>query len=395
MKKKKNKRDLTLLLLPLLLLALTIPFVLNNRQTIHQQAATPTGMRTVPDPLYGVTVDSVDNLSGIVASLSHFTHKPTTRIIFDEGQQPSDYTQAVSQIQPVSYTMGMIADSTAIGSYSSTQYAQRQTDYLNAFGNQIDIWEVGNEINGEWLGSDVPAKMIAAYNVVKNAGKRTALTLYYNGLDDTNNCYENKNNLMFRWAQANVPDTMKQGLDYVFISFYEQDCSGVSKDWTKVFTQLHQMFPNAKIGFGENGTTKSSDAQSLKLQYMHEYYPAWVNVPCYTAGHFWWYYAEDYSNTTLWNALNTDMNALVPQVNGCGTTTAPPPSPTDITPTLYCLGACPSTQPRSEQQPSEMPPSAPTTPPQQPHGNNQSLIQLLLGFLMQLISFFINLFRHA
>jgi hypothetical protein len=414
------KRVFIFIITPLLLLIILLPFILNSRQDPRQNAAgtqasfIPMGMRAVPDPLYGVTIDTVNPLADIVTSLSKFSHKPTVRIVFDEGQQPSTYAQAVMQIQPVGYILGMIADSTAIGQYTAPQYAQRATDYLNAFGSQVDIWEVGNEINGEWLGSDVPAKMTNAYNVFKTAGKRTALTLYYNGLDDNQNCYSNKNNLMFRWAQANVPETMKQGLDYVFISFYEQDCPGVSKDWNTVFMQLHQMFPNAKIGFGENGTTKPTDPQSLKLQYINEYYPVWVDVPCYTAGHFWWNYANDYKDSTVWNALNTAMNNLtVPQTNNCGSTTVR--TLEAITPTLVCLGSCPSsaptvqpsvapTQPERAQQevvattaPTQNIESQPSTiisptNPSPRQGSNQSFLQLLIAFIRQLLEFFKNLF---
>lgn len=443
-----------LLMLPLILVVSkqrqnTAQFAANEIPTqtlapVHV-AFTPSGMRDVPDPLYGVTVDNVANISGIVESLSHFTHKPTTRIVFDGGTQPSDYQQAITQIQPVSYILGMLADSTAIKSYSAAAYAQRARDFLAAFGNQVDIWEVGNEINGEWLGTDVPNKMINAYNVIKQAGKRTELTLYYNGLDDNNNCYSNKNNLMFRWAQANIPDSMKQGLDYVLISFYEQDCPGVSKDWTTVFTQLHQMFPNSRIGFGENGTTKFSDNASLKIQYMNEYYPVWVNVPCYVAGHFWWYFYQDgipYSNNTLWTTLNNDMNAMVmPASTGCGeaptgvisggpTNTSAPTSvvtatitlsPTSyiVTPTLYCLGSCPtipvsqepinqvSTQPTQQiqqtvtpeiiisQVPSVIPSSNGPVPsvPANPKQIQPTLLQILLQFIMLLLNLFRNLFR--
>jgi hypothetical protein len=278
-------------------------------------AHSPAGMRAVPDPLYGVTVDNVANISGIVDSLAHLSHMPTTRIVFDYGQPPSAYAEAIRRIHSVSYIVGMIADSSTMKRYTTAAYAQRVTDYLTTFGSQVDIWEVGNEINGDWLGSDAAAKMVEAYNQVKRAGRRTALTLYYNGLDDTNNCYQNADTLMFRWAQANIPDDMKQGLDYVFLSYYEQDCPGVSKDWTAIFGQLRHMFPNSRLGFGENGTRKASDPTALKLQYMREYYPLWVNVPCYVAGHFWWYFYEDgipYQNNPLWTALNDAMSALAP-----------------------------------------------------------------------------------
>ncbi|GAA3030296.1 hypothetical protein GCM10020229_47170 [Kitasatospora albolonga] len=45
----------------------------------------------------------------------------------------------------------------------------------------MDVWEIGNEVNGNWLGSyaDVSTKITDAYRQVEAAGKRSALTLYY------------------------------------------------------------------------------------------------------------------------------------------------------------------------------------------------------------------------
>ncbi len=34
-----------------------------------------------------------------------------------------------------------------------TEYKNRVKEYMGVLGNNVDIWEIGNEINGEWLGS--------------------------------------------------------------------------------------------------------------------------------------------------------------------------------------------------------------------------------------------------
>lgn len=56
--------------------------------------------------------------------------------------------------------------------------------YLSAFGANVDISEVGNEVNGNSTGSydSVSQKVQTMYNDVKaaNPNARTALTLYYN-----------------------------------------------------------------------------------------------------------------------------------------------------------------------------------------------------------------------
>ena len=80
-------------------------------RTAFAASFTPSGMRAVPDPLYGVTVDGVSNVTNIVHSSTNLSHMPTTRIVFDYGQAPSAYTSAVSQIEPASYIMGELVDS--------------------------------------------------------------------------------------------------------------------------------------------------------------------------------------------------------------------------------------------------------------------------------------------
>lgn len=267
-------------------------------ETILAPPPLPVTPPTVP-PMYGVTVDNIQNISLVVESLKNLSKKATARVVFDEGMGPDYYASAVSQIHAVSDVMGEIADSSTMKSYTLDTYTKRTQDYIAALGSNVDIWEIGNEINGEWLGNtpDVVAMMSSAYNVVKAAGKKTELTLYYNA-----GCYAKASNEMFTWVNANVPAAMKQSLDYVLISYYEDDCNGMQPDWPTVFQQLATIFPNSKIGFGECGTVNAS----LKASYLNRYYSMKINQPNYVGGYFWWYFYQDMVpyTTSLWNALN-------------------------------------------------------------------------------------------
>lgn len=254
--------------------------------------------RALPSPMYGVTLDSVSGLSYIVDSLGSLRQKPVTRIVFDEFIDPGQYTNAVNRIRPVSYIMGELLDSAYVKQYSVQQYRQRTTDYLNAFVGKVDLWEIGNEINGEWLGGtqDVVLKMTGAYDLVKARGEKTALTLYYN-----KNCWEKPAHEMFTWAQANIPNYMKLGLDYVFISYYEDDCNGLQPNWPEVINRLAAMFPNSKIGIGECGTTR----RARKEEYIRRYYGMQIDHPQFVGGWFWWYGRQDFvpKSKALWNVL--------------------------------------------------------------------------------------------
>lgn len=106
------------------------------------------------------------------------TKRITNPVVFDNGQPPSAYTQAVAQVHGVAYILGEILDSQYVPTVSPAAYAQRTSAYLAAFPN-VDLWEVGNEINGNWLGPtlDVVSKMTSAFDLVKAAAGRTELTL--------------------------------------------------------------------------------------------------------------------------------------------------------------------------------------------------------------------------
>jgi hypothetical protein len=272
-------------------------------------AQAPSGMRSLPDPLFGVTLDDVSNLSGLSTSLQSLPRMPISRVVFDEQTTPSDYISAISRLQPVSYLMGEILDSEYVNTYSPAAYAARTTQFLNAFGNQVDVWEVGNEVNGEWLGTttDVVTKISNAWQQVSSKGKRSALTLYYNP-----NCWSNPKNAMIPWAQQNIPAAMKAGLGYVFVSYYETDCNNYRPsitEWSSVFEQLHAMFPNAKLGFGEIGMDNPARSGTLKKaqSILGYYYGLDVQVPGWTGGGFWWYFAEDMApdSKPLWQTLST------------------------------------------------------------------------------------------
>lgn len=283
--------------------ALLASLVAASSHSLVAFAATGTAAasgRVVPTPLYGVTVDDISRLPDITTALGKLGKVPTTRIVFDENVAPSYYRNAAVAISKVSYVMGEILDSYYVNTVTVPGYLDRTNQYLNALSDVVDIWEIGNEINGEWLGNnaDVVAKMTGAFDLVKSQNKTTALTLYYN-----QDCWSNKANEMFSWTINNVPHRMMTGLDYVFVSYYEADCNGLKPDWPAVFQKLQTLFPNSKIGFGEIGTA----SRTKKAAYLTRYYDTKINVPNFVGGYFWWYFRQDMVPYTkpLWNTLNS------------------------------------------------------------------------------------------
>jgi hypothetical protein len=282
----------------LISLLLILVFVRQSNSQINQEPK-----------IFGVTVDAVGNLSSIVTSLSNHQKKMTTRIVFDEWIPAFEYINAVNQIHNVSYIMGEILDSYYMNQYDTAQYRQRVNDYINTLGTKVDLWEIGNEVNGEWLGSipEVINKINIAYNLVKQRKniRLTSITLYYN-----KNCWENPQNEMFRWVNEQLPMKMRYGLDYVWVSYYEDDCNNYQPNWQQVFDSLHVLFPNSKLGIGECGTVKSAK----KASYIKRYYKMNITTPNYAGGYFWWYYKQDCVPWTkpLWATLDSAIGDTQP-----------------------------------------------------------------------------------
>jgi len=203
-------------------------------------------------------------------------------------------------LHPKSYIMGEILDSYYVKDYSIAEYRSRVKEYLDVHGDKVDIWEIGNEVNGEWLGNPdhVATKIEDAYRQVKARNYKTALTLYYN-----KDCWAHSWEEMFRWAKTRLSNNLRSGLDYVLVSYYEGDCNNLRPDWQSVFDKLGQLFPNSKLAFGEIGTSNPRK----KAQYLKRYYTMKIHHPRYVGGHFWWYYIQDMVPKTkpLWSTLET------------------------------------------------------------------------------------------
>lgn len=262
----------------------------------------------VPSPVYGATVDNLtsSNVAGIDASIDTLPAKPTTRVYFDVHEPASYYSSAVATLHQHSYVMGELLDSSDETSISVANLNTRVNSYLSTIGSNVDIWEIGNEVNGNWTGaySTVEQKLETAYNDVHNAGGTTALTLYANEYG-SNHCGDGSAELTpVQYAQTYIPASVRDGLDYVWESFYPDNCGGTEPDNTQIaaeMDQLHTLFPNAKLGFGEVGlpnkvtsTTLSHAEQVMWWAYTAN--PTLVDPSLsgiYVGGYFWWYAQED------------------------------------------------------------------------------------------------------
>ncbi len=255
---------------------------------------------TTPSPVFGVTLDRIGNLSRIIAGEKALPEHPTTRVYFDASEPATHYSKAVSELHAVGAVMGELLDSSAAESVTVAEYQSRVESYLFTLGPSVDIWEIGNEVNGNWTGpySTGAAKVQEAYADVAAAGGRSALTLYANEYA-SDNCGDGTGELTpVQYSEQYVSPQVRDGLSYVFESYYPTQCGDTYPTDAQVaseMNQLHALYPNALLGFGEVGlprrATKRTSATAAQV--MSWAYGLRPDVPDYVGGYFWWYAFED------------------------------------------------------------------------------------------------------
>src|SRR6185295_15359717 len=116
------------------------------------------------------------------------------------------------------YVLGELLDSDGVRATTRAQVRARAERFVKTFGSQVDVWEVGNELNGEWLGNprSIIAKTVAAYDVVTDAGYPTAITLNYWPSHD---CYAHPWERTVPFARR-LPARIRHAVDYLLLSFY-------------------------------------------------------------------------------------------------------------------------------------------------------------------------------
>jgi hypothetical protein len=267
-------------------------------------------------PQWGVTFDDVSggatDLGTVRDLVGGDTRDGWVRIVFDASQPASYYRSEVDAAHAAGlHVVGQILDSSDMSSQSLSAWQARVDSYVTTLPT-VDEWEVGNEVNGNWLGSDVPAKIAYAASYVKAHTKaRTLLTLYWQlGEDDAAHS-------MFTWLRANLPASTMSTIDDLGMSMYPEDHPmGVAFD--RVMSTLHALQPQQRIMVTELGYWSadlghtwwwgsSTDPTGVGRQRVASLYQSAVLGYSYSGGGaYWWYYlTEALPKNQLWSTLAT------------------------------------------------------------------------------------------
>lgn len=264
--------------------------------------------RALPATLRGITIDQVARLTALTQSVRALRSVPSVRLVLDPGTTPGDYSPAISRLRPTAYVMAELIDSEAMKGFSAGAVTKRARTFGAAFKDQVDLWEIGNEVNGAWVGrnqAEIDAKVAAAYDVIHGElGGRTALTLnYWAGAQ----CYEQPWEATLAYARA-MPERVRMGVDVVLLSLYETACDPVqrpsARQLIETFRELAAIFPKAQLGMGEIGAQGVVDGLARepdlaeKQRIARRYYGMDAALrralgARWAGGYFWWYYTRD------------------------------------------------------------------------------------------------------
>jgi hypothetical protein len=158
----RNQFVLTLLLL----MSFPICAQISKNQQDH---AIDRSTHRVPTPIHGITVaDDKDirndeYLIHVIESVGNLSSPPTVRLTYklegsdnNKGAKARTYLEATKAISKKAYIMAEVLDSAYEFCFSVADHEARWNDYVSTLGDYVDIWEVGNEINGNWLANSDP-----------------------------------------------------------------------------------------------------------------------------------------------------------------------------------------------------------------------------------------------
>lgn len=262
-----------------------------------------------PAPWRGVTVDeaALDHVDQVVDVVASSTRRLTVRVVFDPAVDPAGFDDLIAGLAPHADLMGQVMDSSELRGRTPAEIAARTEALVDRFGADVDLWEVGNELNGAWVGRSprvIADQTLAAFEVVRRHGGRSAITLNFWSRPD---CYSHPWEATIPFA-AGLPERLTHGVDAVLLSVYETACAPRqrprARDLAAALVELGRIFPRARLGIGEIGAQDTSDGQPADpppterartaARYYGQHGPLVEAVgDRYVGGYFWWYFVED------------------------------------------------------------------------------------------------------
>ena len=234
------------------------------------------------------------------------------RFVMQPGTTPATYSAAINYAKSKGIkVLGLPVDSSADTGYTRTQYFQRYTNFITSLP-AVDVWEVGNEVNGGWSSADIAARVadVAAY--CKSQNKKTYLTLFWQ-INTASPTFA-----MFNWIATNLPASVRSNLDCVgFSQYQEQAPMGAAFD--AVMRRMQVEFPQQQIGIAELGYwiagqrywwAYNTNVTTAKHTILDQYYRSALGYAGSHGACFWWNFAAGGSEYDFDAAMTNSIQNL-------------------------------------------------------------------------------------
>lgn len=244
--------------------------------------------------LYGINIDDIYSIKKYLPLIKELPKKPTARIVIDNDADMSDYEHGVKALAPFADIMIQVNDSYDEKSLGLSEYVNKAKELLSIFGQTATLWEVGNEVNGDWLSAKIWEKVEATLEVFRAAGHQDKTVVTY---------------FLDEWMVPWIRDHKKLNFEWVMLSCY----AGNQRELDKMVRELPQTAallkdltgaPNFAVGeYGEDEWGGGNKRRIIpKLITEFEKYP----------GAFYWNFQKRFKNGTSssgWAELVQAWNA--------------------------------------------------------------------------------------
>ena len=210
-------------------------------------------------------------------------------------------------------------------------YAARTRNLALHFSREIRSWEVGSELNGDWLGgARQPMGLDQAFRVYAAGAKavkavepslETVATLYW--WDSTAPDYDHS---LEGWLKRFVPEGFGKNLDVAAVSLWPED-NPVGMAFERPFELLHDALPDKRVMLGSLGYVERtevkgywwldpSDVDGARKDLVILYTATSCAMPRSLCGGFWWQTLEqmlppaDEKPTDLFNVYKRNLDQL-------------------------------------------------------------------------------------
>jgi hypothetical protein len=249
---------------------------------------------------WGATFDTITGgVADLRTAADLYPKDGWLRICFDPGEQPRYYAAEISHAHELGLrVVGQILDSSEMRRWSVEAFERRTREYVGALPD-LDEWETGNEVSGNWLGSirSVVTKTEYASKYVKeHTHARVLVTLYWE-LGEGRAV-----NAIFNWANANMRQITPY-VDDLGVSLYPRQ-NPMGEPFDRVVAALHAEFPRQRVmiteldydrGAGWWWGSRDSIVPQGRDAVARLYQSAIMGYPYSGGGTFWWYFVEEVS----------------------------------------------------------------------------------------------------